>query len=80
MVPDICRRFFWKKPVVQYIDEVNKVVFIDDYLNSYEDEDKALKVDDILETQMEKQQDLIYVSKTKSIQDRRIINEIQFLS
>ena len=46
---DIHGRVFWKKPAYKYVDEVDKVIFIGDYLDSYPDEwdDSHTRQDDI---------------------------------
>lgn len=51
VVPDVHGRLFWKSPVKKYLDTVDKVVFLGDYLDPYEDEDGL--VDDIFENKME---------------------------
>jgi len=38
VVPDVHGRTFWKKPVERYINEVERVVFLGDYLDPYPDE------------------------------------------
>lgn len=35
---DVHGRLFWKKPVQKYIDVVDRVVFLGDYLDPYGDE------------------------------------------
>jgi len=39
VVPDVHGRLFWKEPVRKYINTVDRVVFLGDYLDPYEDED-----------------------------------------
>ena len=51
VVPDVHGRVFWKEPVKKYIDAVDRVIFLGDYLDSYEDEDGL--TDDIFENMME---------------------------
>ena len=51
VVPDVHGRVFWKEPVKGYIDAVDKVIFLGDYLDPYEDEDRL--ADDIFENMME---------------------------
>ena len=51
VVPDVHGRIFWKEPVNKYIDEVDRVVFLGDYLDPYEDEDGL--ADDIYGNLME---------------------------
>ena len=38
VVPDVHGRTFWKKPVNKYIDQVDRIVFLGDYLDPYRDE------------------------------------------
>ena len=38
ILPDIHSRPFWKKAVEKYIDDVDKIIFLGDYLDRYEDE------------------------------------------
>lgn len=51
VIPDVHGRIFWKEPVKQYIDTVDRVLFLGDYLDPYEDEDGM--ADDIFENMME---------------------------
>ena len=51
VVPDVHGRIFWKEPVNKYIDSVDKVVFLGDYLDPYNDEDGL--ADDIYENLLE---------------------------
>lgn len=51
VLPDIHGRTFWKEPVKKYLDFVDKVIFLGDYLDPYEDEDGL--ADDIFENLME---------------------------
>ena len=51
VIPDVHGRIFWKEPVQKYIDQVNKVVFLGDYLDPYEDEDGI--AEDIFENLLE---------------------------
>lgn len=38
VVPDVHGRTFWKEPVRKYMDEVDRVVFLGDYLDPYDEE------------------------------------------
>ena len=38
VVPDVHGRTFWKEPVKKYIDQVDRIVFLGDYLDPYRDE------------------------------------------
>ena len=40
VVPDIHGETFWKEPVQRYIDQVDRIVFLGDYLDPYRDEGK----------------------------------------
>lgn len=51
IIPDVHGRIFWKEPVNKYIDSVDKVVFLGDYLDPYNDEDGL--ADDIFENLLE---------------------------
>ena len=51
VVPDVHGRIFWKEPVARYIDSVDKVVFLGDYLDPYDEEDGM--ADDIFENLLE---------------------------
>lgn len=51
VIPDVHGRVFWKEPVKKFIDLVDRVIFLGDYLDSYEDEDGI--ADDIFENMME---------------------------
>ena len=51
VVPDIHGRVFWKEPIKKYLDVVDRIVFLGDYLDPYEDEDGL--ADDIYQNLME---------------------------
>lgn len=51
VVPDVHGRLFWKEPVMKYLDVVDRVVFLGDYLDPYEGEEGL--ADDIFENMME---------------------------
>jgi len=51
VVPDVHGRLFWKEPVMKYLDVVDKVVFLGDYLDPYEGEEGL--AEDIFENMME---------------------------
>lgn len=44
VVPDVHGRTFWKKPVNKYIDQVDRIVFLGDYLDPYRDEGEEHEV------------------------------------
>lgn len=39
VVPDIHGRIFWKEPVSRYMESVDRIVFLGDYLDPYKDDD-----------------------------------------
>ena len=39
VVPDVHGRTFWKEPVMKYLDEVDRIVFLGDYLDPYPNEE-----------------------------------------
>ena len=41
VIPDIHGETFWKEPVQKYIDQVDRIVFLGDYLDPYLDEGKT---------------------------------------
>ena len=51
VVPDVHGRLFWKEPVKRHLEEVDRVVFLGDYLDPYADEDEV--ADDIFENLQE---------------------------
>jgi predicted phosphodiesterase len=51
VIPDVHGRLFWKEPVAKYMDEVDRVVFLGDYLDPYSGETGL--ADDIYENLME---------------------------
>ena len=40
VVPDIHGETFWKEPVLKYIEQVNRIIFLGDYLDPYPEEGK----------------------------------------
>ena len=40
VIPDIHGETFWKEPVLKYIDQVDRIVFLGDYLDPYPEEGK----------------------------------------
>lgn len=38
VVPDVHGRVFWKEPVREYLDVVDRIIFLGDYLDPYENE------------------------------------------
>ncbi|MGX8683503.1 MAG: metallophosphoesterase [Bacteroidales bacterium] len=51
VVPDVHGRIFWKESVMHYLNDVDKVVFLGDYLDPYRDETGV--ADDIFGNMME---------------------------
>ena len=49
VIPDVHGRRFWKKPVDKYIDTVDRVVFLGDYLDPYDDEGVDYQPDDVFQ-------------------------------
>ena len=41
VIPDIHGETFWREPVQRYIDQVDRIVFLGDYLDPYRDEGKT---------------------------------------
>ena len=41
VIPDVHGRTFWKEPVNKYIEQVDRIVFLGDYLDPYRDEGEA---------------------------------------
>ena len=53
VVPDVHGRVFWKAPVEQYLHQVDKVVFLGDYLDPYSNEEREYHPDDVFSNMME---------------------------
>lgn len=53
VVPDVHGRTFWKEPVNSYLNTVDRVVFLGDYLDPYRDEGVRYDLDDINANLME---------------------------
>jgi predicted phosphodiesterase len=47
IIPDVHGLSFWKEPVNRYINEVDRVVFLGDYLDPYPDKGESVDTDDI---------------------------------
>ena len=43
VIPDVHGRPFWKQAVEKYGDEVDRIIFLGDYLDRYENEDISRK-------------------------------------
>ena len=78
VIPDVHGRIFWKEPVKKYLDVVDRVVFLGDYLDPYEGEDGL--ADDIFENMMEiialKQSNMEKVVLLKGNHDQHYISEL----
>lgn len=53
VIPDIHGETFWKEPVSRYIDEVDRVVFLGDYLDPYRDEGKEFSSQGLFDNLMD---------------------------
>ena len=53
VVPDVHGRTFWKQPVNKYIDQVDRVVFLGDYLDPYRNEDIEYTPENVHDNLME---------------------------
>ena len=53
VIPDVHGRTFWKEPVGRYLDDVDRVVFLGDYLDPYSDEGVKYSAMGILDNLME---------------------------
>ena len=40
VVPDIHGESFWKEPILKYIEQVDRIIFLGDYLDPYPEEGK----------------------------------------
>ena len=43
IIGDIHGRRFWKRPVEKYINKVDKIVFLGDYFDAYQDEGRGAR-------------------------------------
>ena len=77
VIPDVHGRIFWKEPVKKYMDAVDRVVFLGDYLDPYEGEDGM--AEDIYENMMEiialKQRNMEKVVLLKGNHDQHYASE-----
>ena len=53
VVPDVHGRSFWKEPVRKYIDHVDRIVFLGDYLDPYRDEGEEHTSESVYDNLME---------------------------
>ena len=49
VVPDIHGETFWREPVQRYIDQVDRIVFLGDYLDPYSEEGKEYTPQGVIE-------------------------------
>lgn len=52
VIPDIHGRTFWEEPVKQYLHQVDRVVFLGDYLDPYPNEGKEYLPEDVFSNMM----------------------------
>lgn len=53
VIPDVHGRLFWKDPAQKYVNEVDRIVFLGDYLDPYPQEDGPFTPDGILHNLMD---------------------------
>ncbi len=53
VVPDVHGETFWREPVLKYVDQVDRVVFLGDYLDPYPEEGKEYSPQDIFDNLMD---------------------------
>ena len=53
VVPDVHGRSFWKEPVHKYIEQVDRIVFLGDYLDPYRDEGEVISRERVYDNLME---------------------------
>lgn len=53
VVPDIHGETFWKEPVQKYIDQVDRIVFLGDYLDPYIDDGSVYDQEEVYHNMME---------------------------
>ena len=53
VVPDVHGRTFWKEPVNKYFDQVDRIVFLGDYLDPYRDEGEEHTPESVYDNLME---------------------------
>lgn len=53
VVPDVHGRIFWKEPVNKYIDLVDRIVFLGDFLDPYRDEGEEYTSESVYDNLME---------------------------
>ena len=53
VIPDVHGETFWKRPVLKYIDQVDRIIFLGDYLDPYPDEGKEYSPQDVFDNLMD---------------------------
>ena len=53
VVPDVHGETFWKKPAQKYIDQVDRIIFLGDYLDPYTDDGSVYDPDEVYNNMME---------------------------
>ena len=53
VIPDIHGETFWKEPVQKYIDQVDRIVFLGDYLDPYTDDGGVCDSDEVYDNMMD---------------------------
>ena len=53
VVPDVHGDSFWRKPVLKYIDQVDRVIFLGDYLDPYKDKFEEYDAEAVFNNMME---------------------------
>ena len=80
VIPDVHGESFWKEPVHKYIDQVDKVVFLGDYLDPYLEEGKTYTPQGLFDNLMDiidfKRANMEKVVLLKGNHDQHYANEI----
>ena len=53
VVPDVHGETFWRKPVLKYIDQVDRIIFLGDYLDPYKDKFEEYDAEAVFNNMME---------------------------
>ncbi|MCR4716903.1 MAG: metallophosphoesterase [Lachnospiraceae bacterium] len=53
VIPDVHGETFWKEPVQKYIDQVDRIIFLGDYLDPYPEEGKDYSPQEIFDNLMD---------------------------
>jgi len=80
VVPDIHGNSFWKEPVRKYLDTVDRVVFLGDYLDPYPDEHEDIQPQQVYDNLMDivelKHEHMEKVVLLKGNHDQHYVSEI----